>query len=395
MGTGAQLAWHGTELSDRKFRSRIGRILLVGAMVPPALIVLDLLNLPRSRWVPAIVLRLLWAAVLAALGLAIRRASATGVRVILAVAAATSVVLLTALTAIAGGSSGEYFQYMVAMPMCIVVCLPLEISTAVAAGVASLGCGVALMAWERSPPVHMARWATLCMMSSLLAVFASRTYRQLRDAERKATLERQQDLQRFSKIMAHEINNQVAILQNTIALLQKSNETDSAVLAVQQESLDQMHALTNDLAGFGEPPVGPKEPIDLLLLAHAYAQAFAPHVEVSASAESVVIIGDRRRVARALLNVVKNAVEAGSPVDLTVGKVARAAFVRVVDRGPGFGPDEASRMGQPFFTTKPRGTGLGLAIVKQVVSEHDGRFSLENQTGGGARAEIWLPVDPD
>jgi signal transduction histidine kinase len=63
----------------------------------------------------------------------------------------------------------------------------------------------------------------------------------------------------------------------------------------------------------------------------------------------------------------------------------------VTDHGPGVKPEVARRIGEPFFTTKARGTGLGLALVKQVVTEHDGHFSLYNRREGGVLAELWFP----
>jgi signal transduction histidine kinase len=166
---------------------------------------------------------------------------------------------------------------------------------------------------------------------------------------------------------------------------------DEALLAIQQDAVNQMRTLASDFANFGRPPRESRGPVDLVQLAHSYAQALAPHVEVTANVENPVVLGDSGSIARALLNVLKNGVEAGTPVNVTVDDANHGVAVRVRDRGPGVNADIACRIGEPFFTTKPRGTGLGIAIVREVVTQHDGHFSLYNCLKGGVLAELWFP----
>ena len=203
-------------------------------------------------------------------------------------------------------------------------------------------------------------------------------------------MSREEDLKRLAAVVAHEINNQLGVLQNTLSLSTKGG-LEGSIVALQQDSVDQMRELTSEFLRYGLSGVERQENVDLVHLTHAYAQAFAPHVEVSSAADKAVVMGDRTRIARALLNVLKNGVEAGAPVQVMVDEKWNGVRVRVTDKGPGVSPDVARRIGEPFFTTKPRGTGLGLALVKQVVSEHYGRFTMYNRAEGGVSAELWFP----
>jgi signal transduction histidine kinase len=378
--------------TDRLSRARIRRVLLVGAAMSPTFALLDFVNIHDPAMLRvAIGVRVLWGALIAVIALAIPRASESAFRALLSLAATVCVVLLTVMAALAGGSKSQYFQFLVAMPMCVAVCLPVETIVAVVAGIGTLACGVGLMAFEgETSPIAMFRWAMLCAMSGFLAVFSSRAYGRLRDAERKSWLERQADLKRLSAIVAHEINNQLGVLQNTVSLLRKQ-PSELSLLALQQETIDQMRLLVTDFLDFGTPSRGASGQVDLIELAQTYAHALSPHVDVKATSERAVIEGDGTSIGRALLNVLKNGVEAGSPVEVTVDGTSNGVTVQVHDRGPGVKREIASRIGEPFFTTKTRGTGLGLAIVRRVMADHGGHFSLYNCREGGVLAELWFP----
>jgi two-component system nitrogen regulation sensor histidine kinase GlnL len=51
------------------------------------------------------------------------------------------------------------------------------------------------------------------------------------------------------------------------------------------------------------------------------------------------------------------------------------------------------RLFTPFATSKPHGTGLGLAISKRIVEAHGGRIEVKNRSGGGAEANLYLPLE--
>jgi signal transduction histidine kinase len=72
---------------------------------------------------------------------------------------------------------------------------------------------------------------------------------------------------------------------------------------------------------------------------------------------------------------------------------ATTLVVEVADDGPGVPPEEAERIFNPFFTTKPQGSGLGLAIVRKIVDAHDGHIDLETAPGQGTRFRVTLPLD--
>ena len=98
---------------------------------------------------------------------------------------------------------------------------------------------------------------------------------------------------------------------------------------------------------------------------------------------------------RALLNLVKNAAEAGArTVRVVVSDTASTVRVVVEDDGPGMAPEVAAQAFEPFYTTRSRGTGLGLAIVRQELDEVGGHIEVVTSPGAGARFEIVLTECP-
>jgi two-component system, OmpR family, sensor histidine kinase MprB len=121
----------------------------------------------------------------------------------------------------------------------------------------------------------------------------------------------------------------------------------------------------------------------------------APSATFTVRAEPCVVRGSRARLARAVGNLLDNAVKwspPGAPIEVAV----RAGEVTVRDHGPGIAQDDLPHVFDRFYrATAARGTpgsGLGLAIVRQVADTHGGRVSAATVPGGGACLRLVLPV---
>jgi len=101
---------------------------------------------------------------------------------------------------------------------------------------------------------------------------------------------------------------------------------------------------------------------------------------------------DEAQMEQALINVLKNAVEAlppeGGTVTIRAGRSADRAYVEIEDSGPGI-PDEARpHLFTPFFTTKQNGQGIGLTMVQEILRRHGFAYSLDGPPGGPTRFRI-------
>ncbi len=158
------------------------------------------------------------------------------------------------------------------------------------------------------------------------------------------------------------------------------------------DSLSKFVATYSQLARLPAPN---KTPISLNALLHRLVAlpAYAG-VRVSAPFETEVP-ADAGQLEQALINLLKNAVEAsggvGNRVEVAVSRTRDAVIIEIRDTGPGIAnPDN---LFVPFFTTKPGGSGIGLALSRQIVEAHGGFLAVENRSDSpGAVARLALPA---
>jgi signal transduction histidine kinase len=104
---------------------------------------------------------------------------------------------------------------------------------------------------------------------------------------------------------------------------------------------------------------------------------------------------DPSQMQQVLINLVKNAREAGSPEEEIVVAVhpagEGATALAVQDRGRGMEEEVMRRSLLPFYSSKPSGTGLGLPLCQEIVEAHGGRLRLQARQGGGLAVTCVLP----
>ncbi len=124
-------------------------------------------------------------------------------------------------------------------------------------------------------------------------------------------------------------------------------------------------------------------------------------VECALAASLPATLADPYQLQQVFLNLLVNAEQSllhsrgGGRVSIrTYQPSAQRVAIEVADDGPGVSAEIASRIFDPFFSTKApgEGTGLGLSIAYGIVKQHGGDISFENQPSGGARFVVDLPL---
>jgi nitrogen fixation/metabolism regulation signal transduction histidine kinase len=104
---------------------------------------------------------------------------------------------------------------------------------------------------------------------------------------------------------------------------------------------------------------------------------------------------DPAQLQQVLINLLKNAHEAGSPEGEVVVAVRRGTAgtvaVEVSDRGRGMDQETLGRALLPFYSSKPSGAGLGLPLCKEILEAHGGGLRVQGRPGGGMAVTCWLP----
>jgi signal transduction histidine kinase len=108
-----------------------------------------------------------------------------------------------------------------------------------------------------------------------------------------------------------------------------------------------------------------------------------------------VIQADEKMIAQVLINLIKNAVEAGQGVEeLKILMLAKAengtVKIEVSDSGPGISAEVIENIFVPFYTTKKDGSGIGLSLSRQIIRRHGGNLEVISKEGEGATFAISL-----
>ncbi|MBU6249171.1 MAG: PAS domain-containing protein [Xanthomonadaceae bacterium] len=203
---------------------------------------------------------------------------------------------------------------------------------------------------------------------------------------------------RVIRVISHELNNSLApisSLAHSGAELARRGEVERlpGVFATIGERARHLHGFIAGYASFAKLPAPRK-----------VAVAWAPFLEGLALHCRFRLVGtppeqpgwfDAAQVEQVLINLIKNAHEAGGPDDevtLALQVLGRELRIEVADRGPGMSETVLAQALLPFYSTKRSGTGLGLALAREIAEAHGGRIALANREGGGLQVSLLLPL---
>src|SRR6202044_1815116 len=137
----------------------------------------------------------------------------------------------------------------------------------------------------------------------------------------------------------------------------------------------------------------------MILLLHSEATQFAVLVRTELTADLPLVMGDRVQLQQVLMNLMINGFDAMKSVDgtreLAIGSQRaenEQILVSVSDTGIGLPAQQADKIFNAFFTTKPHGTGMGLRISRSIVESHGGRLWVTDNPPRGASFHLPLPT---
>jgi two-component system, NtrC family, nitrogen regulation sensor histidine kinase NtrY len=199
------------------------------------------------------------------------------------------------------------------------------------------------------------------------------------------------------RLISHELNNSlapIASLAHSGAELVKRNQYDKLerVFATIAERSRHLERFIQGYARFAKLPSPRLEPTAWRELVDRLRTQIA--FTVDGALPDAPALVDPAQLEQALVNLLRNAHESGSPVAdiaLRVRRVANAVSIEVSDRGSGMDAAVLTNALLPFYSTKRGGTGLGLALVREIAEAHGGRVALARRDGGGVSVTVTIP----
>jgi len=228
-------------------------------------------------------------------------------------------------------------------------------------------------------------------------------------AELLAQSERESAWREMAKQIAHEIKNPLTPMKLNIQYLQRAKGKDEdynqhlkRVTNILIEQIDTLSNIATEFSNFAKIPSATNQRFCLadqlqrtIDLYETYKEAeivFEPN-----GCEQIEIIADKEQLSRAIINLIKNAIQAVPENQKAFIKLAlkthnKMVTISVSDNGTGIPVELRHKLFTPSFTTKNSGMGLGLAIVKNIVENFAGKVWFDTELGKGTTFYVEIPI---
>jgi two-component system, NtrC family, nitrogen regulation sensor histidine kinase NtrY len=235
-------------------------------------------------------------------------------------------------------------------------------------------------------------------LSQRVFLLNSQTHRLylLKQLTRELSRQEVETWKKVIRVVAHELNNSLApisSLAHSGRHAQKpAPEQLERIFRTIEDRAKHLHSFIDGYARFAKLPKPHPEPVEWKAFLHALQEA--SRFTISGEPPTKPGVFDPAQMEQVLINLVKNAREAGAPDDsisVEVQPHGSGWRLQVLDRGAGMGDEVLKNALLPFYSTKAAGAGLGLTVCREVIEAHGGRISLANRPGGGLIVTLWIP----
>ncbi len=302
--------------------------------------------------------------------------------------------------------SGRFWNTAVGQDPLDVLCVPLTKRKDLVGALVVLGEAGTLDEEYFSLLKHIAATVSVAVENARLfqeleafAQEVERSQNQLVQAEKMAAVGR------LAASLAHEINNPLQAIQNSLHLAlhnRLEDEQRRRFLEMAQQEVGRLVQIVRRMLDFYRPsttmqPVEINQPIeDAIAIASKRLQQTQINLVARLAPDLPAVLGATNQLTQVFLNLLINAIEAmPEGGTLWIGTAYYAERHQVVaafrDSGKGIPAEIRERLFEPFHTSKRTGTGLGLAISYGIVERHNGVIEVESPPGGGATFIVRLP----
>ena len=232
--------------------------------------------------------------------------------------------------------------------------------------------------------------------------------RKLRDTQEKLLQsEKLAAMGKLTSQIAHELNNPLYGIMNTLELLKTEIPLESKRRKILDMSLSETERLTDllrKMLSFSKPEEEERQPTDvnttleeILLLVRKQLMENTIRISLSLSEDIEEVYASRSQLRQVFLNMISNARDAmpdGGTLTIKTVQRGDAIHIEIADTGIGIREENINRIFDAFFTTKDgvKDVGLGLSVCYGFIKEHGGDIRVSSRWGTGTTFTIILPA---
>lgn len=209
--------------------------------------------------------------------------------------------------------------------------------------------------------------------------------------------------------IAHEIRNPLSTVRGFIQHLSEGTKDQEfkRFSPLILEELDRTNKIITDYLNITKPEKFHLSSINLSRVIQSSVDLLRPFAAYSNTSilfeaeNDYHIQGDEHHLKQAIMNVIKNGIESTEnergtvTIDIQSGSTSDMLEILISDDGTGMTPEQLSKIGLPFYTTKTKGTGLGSMVTNKIIREMHGKIEYESQLDKGTVVRITLPLHED
>lgn len=220
--------------------------------------------------------------------------------------------------------------------------------------------------------------------------------------------EKMETVSHFAAAVSHELRNPLQSVKGFVQLLQEYEYPRSKQLEFQQTILEEIKVaedLIDDYLIYAKPVYGEMKRIEVepelshvIKIMTPYANARNVEFFVQSTDGASSILGDSQKLHQALVNIIRNGIEAmpdGGKLQVELETSAHTVCVHIQDEGMGMTKEQLKRLGEPYFSNKSKGTGLGLMVTYSILNQMGGEITVESEVDKGTKFTLELPKLPN
>lgn len=228
--------------------------------------------------------------------------------------------------------------------------------------------------------------------------------KQIQMQEKLQRDERLNVISQLAASVAHEVRNPMTSVKGFLQLIHRDDNLHADqknYIRIALNELDHAQTIINDYLSLAKPNTEELSKVNIseevyktseLMKSYSNIQNVTIHTNIQ---ESLYIRGNKGEIKQALVNIIKNGIEAmstGGTLTINTFEKEEIVYIEVIDTGNGMTKDQLSRLGTPFYTTKERGTGIGLTLSYQIIHAVKGKITVVSELGKGTTFSIKFPA---